>query len=148
MDTEAGASRPQAYAKNKCPNARQLLGPFKLLWETLGRLDPECLPGVAVEAIGFEDRLPVTTTAVYFLMRKGRILYIGRATNLRNRWRVENELIDTSKVCWERCHHKLADALELGDVSLHWWVLPRKYLAIAESVFLQIHRPPWNNHRG
>ena len=129
--------------------SRQLLKPFKLLWETLERLNPRELPGIALDAIGFENGLPVATSAVYFLMRQGRILYIGRAANLRGRWRVNYFIMDPpADIHWAACHHRLKQSLELGGVMLHWWALPKKYLGVAESVLIQIHKPPWNNHRG
>lgn len=129
-------------------DADKLLASFEALWSGMIAIDIGALPGVGVDHPGFGDVLPFSTAAVYFLVSgEGRLLYIGKAANLRNRWRVAYQLIGTG-IDWSACHGKLKDAVALGGVVLRWWELPRRYLATAESILLQIHEPPWNCHRG
>lgn len=122
-----------------------LLDPFRLLWDRLEKLDIEGMPAADVDE-KIVERLPIAP-AVYFLRSRSQgLLYIGKATNLRGRWRLAYHT--SGQVLWELCHARHRDAVELGDVSLHWWLLPRQYITIAESALLQMHRPPWNVCRG
>ncbi len=102
------------------------------------------LPSVPIR--GWEDLgLPDATTAVYFLVSRSQgLVYIGRATNLRSRWApLPFDLMNDFPA-----HHKRRPAIMLGDVTLHWWTVPRESLALIESMLLQIHRPLWNTARG
>ncbi len=121
----------------------------------LRRVRPEELPGVGMIALDVSDALPAATSAVYFLWSASKgLLYIGKAGNLRNRWRLVYSFIKTGDpmedIRWDPqgTHSKLRDALELGDVTLHWLAIPRDYITLAESLLVQAHTPPWNNHRG
>lgn len=103
------------------------------------------LPGVAVTDWRPLTDLPVRTSAIYFLVSRSQgLLYIGRATNLRSRW--DNLPVDLMNDF--PAHAKRRPAIELGDVTLHWWGMPRECLAIVESILLQVNKPPWNTARG
>jgi hypothetical protein len=135
----------QGVAPVDTAEAIDLTEPFRLLWDRLEGLRIERLPATEVDG-EFTWRLPFAP-AVYFLSSRSRgLLYIGKATNLRTRWALTYHV--NGQILWDLCHGKLRDALELGDVSISWWELPRQYITIAESVLLQIHQPPWNTCRG
>jgi hypothetical protein len=133
---------------------------FRLLRDRFEAIRPSELPGVPIASHDVADLLPCATTAVYFLHSATRgLLYIGRATNLRSRWRLRTKAAKlggphlTSKlgapyaIDWELCHAKLSECIEIGDVTIHWLTVPRELLASAESLLIQIHSPPWNSHR-
>ncbi len=118
------------------------------LHDLMGPLTIDELPGIRVEHVRSCRELPLEP-AVYFLKSLSLgLLYIGRATNLRSRWRTESYIDDATIINWDRCHAKHKEALDLGDVTLHWWAIDRELLGVVESILLQIHSPPWNNHRG
>jgi hypothetical protein len=55
---------------------------------------------------------------------------------------------EESSISWVSTHAQMRPALDMADVVLYWLAVPREMLATAESLLLQHHRPPWNNHRG
>jgi hypothetical protein len=129
----------------------QILAYCAQIRRDLKTLQIKDLPWVPVNGWG-DLGLPDRTTAVYFLVSRSRgMLYIGRATNLRNRWG-QNPYHPDEHGKWGGsdypAHDQKRPSIELGDVVLHWWVVPRELLAFLESMLLQIHRPPWNSHRG
>jgi hypothetical protein len=115
----------------------------KLLAQTKD-FDISVLPRLSVDSRDFGDQLPISTTAVYYLVHQPKgILYIGKATNLSSRWRtVENCVGGDIPI---QIHHKLEKALELGNVWLYWWTVPKECLTIIENLLIQRHRPPWNS---
>jgi|SRR5271157_2409153 len=95
-------------------------------------MDIQELPGVLINHPRFACALPTRTTAVYFLRsNKHGLLYVGKASDLRNRWLGG----------W---HQYLSDALTLGDVTLHWLVVSRDALSATEKALILEHRAPWN----
>jgi hypothetical protein len=100
----------------------------------------EDLPRVAVDSPDFYDALPCAVSAIYFLGndRQG-LLYIGKATNLKTRWRRDHDAPSLN-------HAKLEQCLDLGDVELAWWAVPTHCLVILENLLVRLHRPKWNNH--
>ena len=130
------------------PTAEDLIEPVGLLFDRLNKLRISDLPSALIEGLDVGLLLPPNTSAIYFLrsMSQG-LLYIGRATNLRGRWRLQRRISDASQIEWELCHAKLREAIALEDVTIYWWPIPPHHLAVAESVLLQIHKPPWNSHR-
>ena len=108
----------------------------------------EELPGIPIDRPDITDGLPMAASAIYFLCSHSRgLLYLGCAANLRSRWRIRRYINDERDIYSEMCHHRLKQSIELGDVMIRWWELPREYLEVAESVLLQIHGPPWNNQK-
>jgi excinuclease UvrABC nuclease subunit len=130
------------------PTAEDLIEQVGLLFDRLNKLTISDLPSALIEGPEVDLLLPPNTSAIYFLrsMSQG-LLYIGRATSLRGRWRLRRRIIDASQIEWEMCHAKLREAIALKDVTIHWWPIPAHHLAIAESALIQIHKPPWNSHR-
>jgi excinuclease UvrABC nuclease subunit len=107
-------------------------------------LDIEHLPGVRMDCEKFAERLPLATSGVYFLRSEAcGLLYIGKATNIRQRW-MPHPLAPFVP----QNHRRFEDALDQGDVMLHYLELPQYQLATIESMLLQMHRPPWNIARG
>jgi hypothetical protein len=133
-----------------------------LLTTALEAVDVGDLPSVVVDTMEMWPKLPAIS-AVYFLRSaSGRdvellaeqrragalvspwdddsptVVYIGRATNLRNRFYNGGEFgVD---------HHRLKRALAFKDVSIHWLAVDKDHLAMAESVLLKIHLPDWNGY--
>ncbi len=88
------------------------------------------LPHEHLDGPAFNLRLP-SVCAVYFLMREsGKLLYVGRALDLKLRWR--------------STHHRQEAALKLRDVSLYWLVCPFERLDVIEHLFIATRRPAWN----
>ena len=125
----------------------RVLEHIKQLRTELANIDVESLPGKLLNdwetaEVGL-PRIPV----VYFLVSRSRgLLYIGKATSLWLRWQPSRHI--TGVLMKDFCHAQLGPAIELGDVMLRWWEMPRECITIVESILLQINKPPWNSHRG
>jgi len=118
----------------------------KLLAETRG-FSIDALPGIDVDSLDFGDKLPVSTPAVYYLVHECKgVLYIGKATNIRSRWAFRRNTVGGDVPM--QIHHRLEEAIRLGNVRLYWWAVPRECLVILENLLIQRHRPPWNIARG
>jgi hypothetical protein len=101
------------------------------------------LPSVLIDGPSFGVALPANTSAVYFLVHRGSDLkYIGKASNLRSRWHFTGEQFFIREP--QDLHHCLPLALELGDMALHYLVMPKKYVSIVELLLLREFAPPWN----
>jgi GIY-YIG catalytic domain len=104
----------------------------------------EALPRIAIDKPDFGRNLPVSTSAIYYLVHAHKgILYIGKAKSLNARWVYGNPGWGGDFV---QQHHRLSDALKLKNVWLYWWEVPKELLTILESLLIQWHRPPWNSH--
>ena len=103
------------------------------------------LPSVRIDTQSFGRALPANTSVVYFLVHRGSVLkYIGKASNLRSRWYFTGKQFFMREL--QDVHHCLPLALELGDMALHYWKMPKKYLSIVELLLLREFTPPWNSH--
>ncbi len=103
----------------------------------LGTIDLRSLPSIAIDKPKFASGLPVIS-AVYFIfcfITDKQPLYIGKAVNLRSRWR-------PSFMAGE--HRMLQQSLEL-DAILRWLEVPRRQLTVAETLLIQIYSPEWNS---
>jgi hypothetical protein len=97
------------------------------------------------------DHLPLVS-AIYFLVSQSNgLLYIGRAAHLRSRWNSRPPILYSQDHPYDPfgypTHHKLRPAIELGDVSLHWWAVAKDWLGVMETLLIQMHQPPWNDIR-
>lgn len=89
-------------------------------------IDPFNLPSVSSSNLG---ALP-EVTAVYFLIRKRCVLYVGKAKNLRKRW---------------QGHHKKEYAVRFGDTQVAWAVMPDCAQALAaERILIDEFMPQLN----
>ncbi len=105
----------------------------------LARLDLSSLPRFKITDEDVSERLPRAMAAIYFLLHPTEgVLYIGKAHNLKGRWS-PNFFRRTPHECFE-------GALELGDVELAWWAVPKEYLTALEALLIQIWSPKWNVH--
>lgn len=86
------------------------------------------------------DRLP-EVPAVYYAVYRGKLLYIGRAKNLQERW--------TTNYGHGR-HHKITEwrsrGLKVEQIELYWHQRPAWRLAHDEAVAIDLFNPP-DNHR-
>lgn len=84
----------------------------------------------------FNSKLP-QVPAVYFVVRPDRrVMYIGKAANLRNRWSTANQ------------YHKVLFEAWCGDCYIKWVDMTGASIAeIAEREISEIakHQPPWNS---
>ena len=148
MDADAGAARARAIERDGIMIAHELTGKFEEFVVSLRRLVIPGLPSISLDTYESAATHGPACSAVYFLWSKREgLLYIGKATNVRNRWRLRTRYDRSAgreAIWWEMCHSRLRDAVELGDVRLHWWDMPRQYITAVESLLLQIHRPTWN----
>lgn len=126
---------------------------FKMIETSLKSLRIDDLPGILLDRYDIAEDLP-NASGIYFLIsakkrtpRRTRLLYIGKAVNIRSRWTLKRQFLDSSQIYWDMCHHRLKDAVDLGDVTIRWWFLPREQLTCIESLLIQLHLPPWNSHR-
>lgn len=91
-------------------------------------IDPFNLPSVSSSNINL---LP-EVTAVYFLVRKRCVLYIGKAKNLRKRW---------------QGHHKKDYAVRFGDTQISWALMPSCAHALAaERILIDEFMPQLNGY--
>jgi hypothetical protein len=101
------------------------------------------LPSIALLDPDSLDDLPLGP-GVYFLTdTKQRLLYVGKAANIRGRWSVKGD--GRGGVYWEGCHHCLRAALNLGDVRIAWQLMPQAFLSIVEEACIRVYQPPWNS---
>jgi hypothetical protein len=69
------------------------------------------------------------------------IMYIGRASNVAERWRPTYNLY--RQIIGH--HHRYRETLDhLGSPRIHWLEMPKRYLAISEVVLIRLHQPAWN----
>lgn len=80
------------------------------------------------------DKLP-KDPGLYAVVSLGRVLYVGRSTNLHRRWTAKGD----------REHHRLPQAQDLLWPYLHYIELPERKIAAAEERLIARVKPPWNN---
>ncbi|MFH0344791.1 MAG: GIY-YIG nuclease family protein [Chromatiales bacterium] len=89
------------------------------------------------------DKLPHATSALYFLTHPSEgLLYIGKAGNFRGRWSLKSDF--TGQTSIELTHACLDPAINLGNVRLSWWPMPKDCLVSLESFLIQDLSPKWN----
>lgn len=76
-------------------------------------------------------RLP-TMPGVYVVATDDCVLYVGRASDLRQRW---------------RGHHRYDDLVRYSGASLYYWVCPPSFLEVVESALLGRLNPLLNASR-
>jgi hypothetical protein len=110
--------------------------------EWLRRTRMKDLPGMPIDQPEFGRNLPAIP-AVYFVCRGTcrRPLYVGRTTNLRQRW--SPAYVGTARTPWHD-HHQLKRAVRWKNTTLRWLRVPPEHLAIVELLMIQIHKPRWN----
>ena len=112
----------------------------------LENLDVSELPYVEVVNQDVYKQLEALS-CVYFLVENGRynqsVLYVGKTTNLRKRWKGTPH--GHPHACFERC----IDRLERrgSRIRLAWLPLDRQYLAAAEMLLINLWNPPWTVHK-
>jgi hypothetical protein len=111
--------------------------------ECLSRLDIDSLPSVLIEDIHVARLLPFDTSAIYFLSHPEKgLLYIGTASNLQGRWSLKCDMFGEFSV--ELTHSCLDPAINLGNVRLSWWSVPKECLVTLESFLIRDLLPRWN----
>ncbi len=80
------------------------------------------------------DQLP-KASGLYAVVSMGRLLYVGRSTNLNRRWTARED----------REHHRLPQAQDLLFPYLHYIEVPERRIAAAEKRLIARVGPPWNN---
>lgn len=126
--------------------ARNIEAAFADVKEQLERLDVSELPYVEVTNRDVYRSLE-SLSCVYFLIENGRykqsVLYVGKTTNLRKRWKGTPR--GHQHACFERC----IDRLERrgSRIRLAWLQLDRQYLAATEMLLINLWNPPWNVHK-
>lgn len=97
------------------------------------------LPSVLIDAIPF-DNCPFANNAIYFLTHPTYgILYVGKANNLRGRWRCD---WNYGALEWMPTHKQHQRALDLGGVYLSWTEC--KNPDVIEAILIKALQPPWN----
>lgn len=92
------------------------------------------LPTVSPHSRNVSTKLP-SVSAVYFLHNRAKeLLYIGKAENLKTRWRASRNVE----------HDHLSKALKMDDVQLSWQEMEIRHLIIIESAFIRLWFPTWN----
>ncbi len=103
----------------------------------ISRIDLQSLPSAVIDSPNFSDNLP-TIPAVYFVFGRGKKpVYIGKAVNLRNRWKLPSVMGNV--------HAKLRDSLNLKGAHLRWLEMPKDELLVAEVLLIQHYAPKWNS---
>lgn len=116
---------------------------LKAVRECLNELDIDSLPNVLIEDMYVVDLLPSDTSAIYFLSHHDKgLLYIGKASNLKGRWSLKCDIAGQFSV--ELTHHCLDPAINLSNVRLSWWSVPKVCLATIESILIRDLSPRWN----
>ena len=108
------------------------------------------LPSTLIDGENFYLRLPLIS-AIYFLRYerpRSRVLYVGRASNLRRRWTTQYYIADPKRRCESLCHHQLERCLAEGNVAIHWLEMPRELPRRGRgSHDRDKHKPRWNSCR-
>ena len=126
--------------------ARNIEAAFADVKEQLEQLDVSELPYVEVTNRDVYRSLEALS-CVYFLIENGKykqsVLYVGKTTNLRKRWKGTSA--GHQHACFERC----IDRLERrgSRIRLAWLQLDRQYLAATEMLLINLWNPPWNIHK-
>jgi excinuclease UvrABC nuclease subunit len=79
------------------------------------------------------DRLP-NQAGIYFAMREGTVIYVGRSTDLHRRWNAKDD----------RQHHKLAKFRRMGGVTLKYKVVAEWRVNHEEAKAIAKYRPAEN----
>ena len=124
------------------PILQSVLAPLAQISEAIGSLAVEDLPFAQMVSPDFNVFLPFATSAIYFIRSDSKgLLYIGGATDVRQRWRYSPMAFQPS------VHHRVEDAVALGDCKLHWMAVPKQYLGLFECLFINHYKPPWNSQK-
>jgi len=89
-----------------------------------------------------------SVSCIYFVCdTTGELLYIGRAANLNQRWRMR--VTPHGEFRPEINHKCIVKIICEGGPSLviHWWKVPREHHATYEMSLIQSLNPKWNSHR-
>jgi excinuclease UvrABC nuclease subunit len=113
------------------------------LLSCLARLDLSLLPRIEIRTESLYQELPRQTTAIYFLIHPTEgLLYVGKAVNLKSRWKPHT--YPDGEIYEALTHSCLKLALEMGGVEIAWWTVPKRYLTIVETLLIQHWSPKWN----
>ncbi len=104
------------------------------------------LPFIFITDFDSTHTLPVNITCVYFLTHQEEgLLYVGKALNLKTRWRVQTNIY--GQILPEFNHSCLFPAIELGNVKLHWWEILPELRSLCESILIKKLKPKWNQNQ-
>jgi len=124
---------------------RNIEAAFAEVKEQLEQLDVSELPYVEVTNQDVYKQLD-PLSCVYFLIENGKykqvVLYVGKTTNLRQRWKCGKRMASKQHACLDRCIDKLER--RGSRIRLAWLQLERKYLVATEMLLINLWNPPWN----
>lgn len=92
-------------------------------------INPLTLPSVPLDE---RSQLPSTACVYFCLSESDEVLYIGKTTNLRQRW---------------MAHHRYAELEEIGNIHLAWLQCSANDLEILEDKLIKILEPLLNGKR-
>ena len=105
--------------------------------QEVNKINPLMLPSIGLKSLG---DLP-SSSGLYFALSGIHVLYIGLSTNIRFRW------CGHKKRKWDGriIHHKHQALLEIDEKTrLAYWLYDDDYLDYAETIAIQLFRPPLN----
>jgi hypothetical protein len=109
--------------------------------DALRAVDLAKLPFVVLDSLEACDKIPRGISCLYFLRHTpSGLLYVGKAADLRGRWRAEGRAGGERKAL----HHLHARCIEVGGTVLSWFQLHQRAHEIAETVAIRVLHPPWN----
>ena len=92
------------------------------------------LPKIPIKSESFYKKIPTGVTGVYFIEKNENILYIGKARDARQRWRVDGEVR----------HHILDLALNERGCVFSWIETPARFAGAVEAICISELKPIWN----
>ena len=118
---------------------------ISLIGDEVALLDLTLLPHAPV-TLEVGQSLP-NTSGIYFVTDESmsRLFYVGRAVNLRGRWKVDRNIFnDVMPVSW---NNTIVRATELGGCHVRWFPCPKELLTVLEMAAIQRFKPEWNQVR-
>lgn len=99
------------------------------------------LPCVKITDFNSTNDLPFRICCLYFVWNEiNGILYIGKAYDLRQRWRYGK---DEKSLNPYTSHHMMERAIRSG-ATLSWFTCPKEYTTTAEQMLIKYLKPSWN----
>lgn len=89
----------------------------------------------------YTNNLLPSESCLYFLTHnKEGLLYIGKAKNLRSRWRIDK----SNNGDYIKSHHMLRPVLDLKNVKLSWYKICSSLSLFIEHMLIKKLNPKWN----
>jgi hypothetical protein len=109
----------------------------------LQKLDLKKLPSIPIDSLEACDKIPRGITCLYFVLHPSSLLYVGKAKDLRARWRAAGH-VGEERQAMHGLHNRCID---VGKCHLSWLRLHIEAHEIVETLAIRVLHPAWNSRK-